>query len=74
MTPDDVMDLVADRLLELQVDQGLPVHVVPLRTPARTTAIRQPQHPRKPYAAVRHGMEVTHDPLSKECCQHAGSR
>jgi len=29
--PDEVMDLVVDRLLSLQVDEGLSVHVVPLR-------------------------------------------
>src|SRR5579871_615628 len=28
--PDDVMDLVIDRLLELQIDQSLPVYVLPL--------------------------------------------
>jgi hypothetical protein len=50
--PDDVMDLVVDRLLELQVDEGLPVHVVPLRTPERAAAVKQPRHRRKPYAAA----------------------
>src|SRR6266567_305248 len=50
--PDDVMDLVVDRLLELQVDEGLPVHVVPLRTPERAAAVRQRRRPRKPYATA----------------------
>ena len=29
--PDEVMDLVIDKVLELQIEQGLPVHVIPLR-------------------------------------------
>lgn len=29
--PDEVVDLVIDRVLELQLDQGLPVHVIPIR-------------------------------------------
>ena len=32
---DEVMDLLVDRLLELQVEQGLPVYVVPARPLAR---------------------------------------
>lgn len=30
--PDDVMDLVIERVLAFQVEDGLPVHVVPVRT------------------------------------------
>ena len=33
--PDTVLDSVVDRLLELQIDEGLPVHVIPIRTPER---------------------------------------
>jgi hypothetical protein len=33
--PDEVLDLVIDRLVELQVEQRIPVHVVPIRTPER---------------------------------------
>lgn len=33
--PDTVMDVIGDRLLELEVDEGLPVYVVPVRTPER---------------------------------------
>ncbi len=36
--PDEVGDLVIDRLIELQVDEGLPIHVVPVRTPERIAA------------------------------------
>ncbi|HET7036196.1 MAG TPA: hypothetical protein VFI42_10995 [Thermomicrobiaceae bacterium] len=33
--PDEVMDLVINRVLELQVEERLPVYVVPVRTPER---------------------------------------
>jgi hypothetical protein len=36
--PDEVGDLVIDRLIELQVDEGLPIHVIPVRTPERIAA------------------------------------
>jgi hypothetical protein len=35
---DAVMDVVIDRLLELQVDEGLPVYVVPIRPLERVLA------------------------------------
>lgn len=35
---DAVFDLVADRLLELQVEEGVPVYVFPVRTPERIRA------------------------------------
>jgi hypothetical protein len=46
--PDKVLDLVVNRLLELQVNEGLPVHVVPLRTPERAAALGRKV--RRPYA------------------------
>jgi hypothetical protein len=46
--PDEVMDLVVDRLLELQVDEALPVHVIPLRTRERLAALWEQQRRRKP--------------------------
>jgi hypothetical protein len=36
--PDTVLDCVVDRLLELQIDEGLPVHVIPIRTSGRIQA------------------------------------
>ncbi|MBI4494078.1 MAG: hypothetical protein HY690_14920 [Chloroflexi bacterium] len=36
--PDEVLDLVMDQLIELQVDERIPVHVIPIRTPARVLA------------------------------------
>ena len=36
--PDEVLDLVIDRLVELQVEERIPVHVIPIRTPERILA------------------------------------
>jgi hypothetical protein len=33
--PDEVLDVVIERLLELQIEEGLPVHVIPLQPLAR---------------------------------------
>ncbi len=39
--PDTVMDTVLSRLLELQLDQGLPINVVPVHTPERIAETRK---------------------------------
>ena len=39
--PDEVIDLVIERVLELQLDEGVPVHVVPLRPLERVIAVRK---------------------------------
>jgi hypothetical protein len=36
--PDEVGDLVVDRIVALQVDEGIRLHVIPLRTPERIQA------------------------------------
>lgn len=41
--PDLVVDLVIDRMLELQIDEGIPVHLIPIRTPQRTAALQSRQ-------------------------------
>lgn len=38
--PDEVMDLVIDRLLQLQVDESVPVYIIPVRTPERVAEMR----------------------------------
>ena len=38
---EDVVDLVIDRLLELQVEERLPIHVIPLRPLERVIAAEQ---------------------------------
>jgi hypothetical protein len=38
---DEVLSLVLDRLGELQIEEQLPLFVVPLRPPARNEAIRR---------------------------------
>lgn len=39
--PDEVMDSILDRLLELQLDEGLPINVVPIHTPERVAETRK---------------------------------
>jgi hypothetical protein len=41
--PDEVMEIFIDRMIDLQVEDGLPIYVVPVRTPERTIALRQRQ-------------------------------
>lgn len=36
--PDEVLDLVLDRLLALEVDEGIPLYLIPIRTPERILA------------------------------------
>jgi hypothetical protein len=36
--PDEVGDLVLDRILDLNVTHGIPLHVIPVRTPERIAA------------------------------------
>ncbi len=54
--PDEVTDLVLDRLVDLQLDQGLPIHIIPIRTPERLATLRARQ------VAERH--DVARTPLS----------
>ena len=47
--PDEVGDLVLDRVVSLIADEGIYVHVIPLRTPERIQAAREAElrsHPR----------------------------
>src|SRR4051794_4412537 len=44
--PEEVANLVMDRMLELQIDEGLPIYLIPLRTPARIAALREAQRQR----------------------------
>ena len=49
---DDVMDVVIDRLLELEVDEGLPIYLVPIHLPervlSRLRSESQGQRPHRP--------------------------
>jgi len=36
--PGEVLDLVIDRVVDLQVDEGIPLHVIPMHTPERVLA------------------------------------
>ncbi|MGH2353292.1 MAG: hypothetical protein ACRDI2_22870 [Chloroflexota bacterium] len=46
----EVIDLIVDRMLELQIDEGLPVYVIPIHTPERvaTTLATQSAAGRSP--------------------------
>lgn len=46
--PDEVLDLLLDRLLELQVEDRVPVYVIPIRTPERVLADVQPELGQRP--------------------------
>ena len=37
--PDAVLDVVVDRLLTLQIEERVPVYVIPIRTPERLRAV-----------------------------------
>ncbi len=41
--PDEVVDMVIDRMLELQLDHGVPVYLIPIRTPERVAALQSRQ-------------------------------
>ncbi len=41
--PDEVTDLVLERELALQIDEGIPVYVLPLRTPERVAELLRQQ-------------------------------
>ena len=46
--PDEVLDLVIDRLIDLQVEERIPVHVIPIRTTERVLAdLRAEPKPRR---------------------------
>lgn len=44
--PDEVVDLVIDRLLTLQIEERIPLHVIPIRTPERIAAMLRDHHHR----------------------------
>ena len=45
--PDEVTDLTIERELELQIDEGVPVYVIPLRTPERVAKLAAEQRTRQ---------------------------
>src|SRR5687767_5685352 len=55
--PDEVVDLVLDRMLQLQVEERIPVYVIPIRTPARIAAAMQVEgHNRRPTQRIASGL------------------
>jgi hypothetical protein len=53
---EELADLVMDRMIQMQVDEGLPIYVIPLRTPERIAALREARRqlsrPRGEYVPV----------------------
>jgi len=49
---DEVIDVVGDRLVELQVDEGLPVYVTPLRPIKRVIAQLREQEADTPHSPL----------------------
>ena len=41
--PEDVANLIMDRMLEMQIEEELPIYFIPLRTPERIAALREAQ-------------------------------
>jgi hypothetical protein len=50
--PDEVLDLVLDRLLQLQVDDGLAIAVLPIHTPARVQQTMRQVSERRPFKGM----------------------
>ncbi len=50
--PDEVMDLIIDRLLAVQVDEELPFYVIPIRTLERVLASMEQEKRHRPGAAL----------------------
>jgi hypothetical protein len=46
--PDEVLDVVMERMLQFQLDEELPVYVSPRRTPQRRAAVWAAQRQRTP--------------------------
>ncbi len=41
--PDEVVDLVIDRMLAMQLEEGIPVYLIPIRTPERVAKLARQQ-------------------------------
>jgi hypothetical protein len=51
--PDEVVDLVLERMMALQIEDGLPIFVIPVRPRGRVEALRKAAM----FAAPRHRVE-----------------
>lgn len=49
---DEVTEVFIDRMIDLQVEDGLPIYVVPVRTPERREALRQQQREARSISAL----------------------
>src|SRR5438874_1970854 len=53
---DEVVDLYVDRLVTLQVDEGLPLHILPGRTPERNAKLLAEMQAAQRYGSPRHSV------------------
>jgi hypothetical protein len=51
--PDAVLDIVEERLLALQLDEGIPIYVLPVHTPARVADTIRRVRKREPAGALQ---------------------
>jgi hypothetical protein len=51
--PDEVVDLFIDRLVDMHIEEGLPLHIIPVRTPERREKLR---------ASMRYGESLDSPP------------
>lgn len=51
---DEVTEVFIDRMIDLQVEDGLPIYVVPVRTPERIAALRQQQQEARAISVLSH--------------------
>ncbi len=59
--PDVVTDLTIERELELQIEAGIPVYVIPIRTPDRTSRVmRQMERLRPGVSPTSSSIGLTH--------------
>jgi hypothetical protein len=53
--PGEVLDLVIDRVIDFQVDEDIPVHVIPMPTPSRILAEMSARERRRMSASTSAG-------------------
>jgi hypothetical protein len=54
--PAEVVDLIIDREVTLQVDEGLPLHILPGRTPERNAKLLAEMRAAQRYGSPRHSV------------------
>ena len=50
--PFDLLDELRDRILDIQIEEGIPLHVLPLRSPARKLARQRQRSSDQPHVGT----------------------